>query len=157
MSSEEELECDNKEIVQKPSKVVTKANLAKKMLKKNIQANKKTTFDDDGNSVDDGTIYKVSKEGQMYEKDDEEQISGINFEKAKSILKAEDQFDKQKEKVRIKELHKEKKRKEKEAKNKRKKEDIEKDSNDEVNRSTKSTYHNFHTCRRSMHPHFSNF
>ncbi|XP_059098344.1 probable ATP-dependent RNA helicase DDX10, partial [Tigriopus californicus] len=67
---------------------------------------------------------KASKEGQLYEGNEssEKPGGGIDIEKAKMVLKAEDAFDRKTERARIKEVHKEKKRKEKELKNKRRKE-----------------------------------
>jgi len=95
-----------------------------------FQVNHKTTFDDDGDIVDDSQLLKKSKEGRQYEmegltkedsQEEENLPSGINLEKAKDILKAEDAYDLKKERERIRKMHKEKKRKEKEAKTGRKK------------------------------------
>ena len=58
---------------------------------------------------------KVSKEGKLYEAEDEE-ISGINIDKAKLILRAEDKFDKIFEREKIKNRKREEKRKLNEAK-----------------------------------------
>ncbi|KOX75663.1 putative ATP-dependent RNA helicase DDX10 [Melipona quadrifasciata] len=71
-------------------KAVTKAAVAKKVLRKMIVPNKKITFDDKGELDED---------------------SGINIEIAKQILHEEDKFDKQRFREKIKEKHKEKKRK----------------------------------------------
>ncbi len=120
-------------------KVVTKAALAKKLLKKNIQvrthitiiyvrhcqlesvnwcvqANQKLKFDDEGEVVEDSSAHKMSTEGRQYEKED---ASGIDLEKAKTVLRAEDQFDRKKERERVRKMHKEKRRKAREARNKR--------------------------------------
>lgn len=108
------------------SKVVTKAAAVKKALKKNIQLNQKVKFDDDGEAHEDDPAIqpKASKEGQLYEGNDssEKPGGGIDIEKARMVLKAEDAFDRKTERARIREVHKEKKRKEKELKNKRRKE-----------------------------------
>ena len=102
-------------------KVVTKAAMAKKMLKKNIKANQVIHFDDDGVGVDadakqGGT--KQSEEGKAY---DAGEGSGIDISKAKEVLKAEDKFDRQLEKHRVRQRKLEEKRKLKESKMKRKK------------------------------------
>lgn len=104
-------------------KPVTKAALAKKLLKKNIVANKKVMFDDDGDVVTVGTKDKKSELAQQYENEDE---GGIDFEKARLVLLEEDKFDKQMFKEKVKAKHKEEKRKLKEQK-KQEAEDQEKD------------------------------
>ena len=78
--------------------------------------------------------------GKSYEKEDKDLTSGIDIEKAKNVMRAEDKFDRKKEKERIKELHKEKKRKEKELKNKRRKEaeEANEDGDEEEVRSTQN-------------------
>ena len=104
----------------KDDKVITKAQAAKKLLKKKI-GNTKIVFDEEGDVVLDAAKQKQSKEGQEYEDDDEERIGGgINIDQAKEILKAEDRFDKAAERARIREKHKEDKRKLKEEKARRK-------------------------------------
>ena len=80
-------------ILENKVKIVTKAALAKKVIKKNIQANQKIMFDEEGQKVLDDT-QKKSDLGQKYEMEEEEH-SGINVDKAKEILKAEDKFDKE--------------------------------------------------------------
>ena len=116
----------NKEIAgddscsKKDDKVITKAQAAKKLLKKKI-GNTKIVFDEEGDVVLDAAKQKQSKEGQEYEDDDEERLGGgINIDQAKEILKAEDKFDKAAERARIREKHKEDKRKLKEEKARRK-------------------------------------
>lgn len=99
-------------------KALTKAGAAKKLLKKKLQINSKVKFDDEGQLVEES--LKTSDVGRQYEKEDES-AAGIDFEKVRNVLKAEDEFDKKREKARVKQVHKEKKRKEKEAKNKREK------------------------------------
>jgi len=99
----------------KSCKVITKAQVAKKMLKKKIQANVKVNFDETGDVVTEATKQKLSEAGKAYEVESSENLaSGINIDKAKEILKAEDKFDKATERARIKEKHKEDKRKQKE-------------------------------------------
>jgi len=107
-------------IDKKKEKVLTKAQVVKKMMKKNIKANSNVKFDDEGDIVKDATKEKLSKEGQDYEDEEADHIGGgINIEKAKEVLKAEDKFDKVTERARIKEKHKEDKRKLKEENRRR--------------------------------------
>ena len=89
-------------------KVVTKAALAKKVIKKNIQANQKIQFDDQGTVLPDETMKK-SEIGQKYEQEESTESSGIDVSRVKEVLKAEDKFDKQL----AKEKRKAKKREEK--------------------------------------------
>jgi len=107
-------------ITKKDGKVITKAQVAKKLIKKKI-GNTKITFDDEGDVVLDGSKHKVSKEGQEYECDENDRVGGgIDINQAKEILKAEDKFDKASERARIKDKHKEAKKKLKEEKARRK-------------------------------------
>jgi ATP-dependent RNA helicase DDX10/DBP4 len=99
--------------------VVTKAQVAKKLLKKKIQANNKTSFDESGEALDEATKQKLSEAGKKYEEDLDERLGGgIDINKAKKVLTAEDKFDKATERSRIKEKHREEKRKRK-AENRR--------------------------------------
>lgn len=82
-------------------------------------------FDDEGEAVPDGVTQKVSEEGKLYEviliynavilsnckwlffivifvQIEEEDVSGININKAKLILKSEDKFDKLRERELLK-------------------------------------------------------
>ena len=100
----------------KDGKVITKAHMAKKLLKKKI-GNTKIVFDEEGDVIADAAKQKLSKEGQNYEAENNENLGGgINIEKAKEILKAEDKYDKISERARIKEKKKEEKRKRAEEK-----------------------------------------
>ncbi|CAH0553957.1 unnamed protein product [Brassicogethes aeneus] len=94
-------------------KPITKAALAKKLLKKKIVPNKKITFDDEGDAVISGTKDKKSELAQEYENEDE---GGIDIERARLILREEDKFDKQLFKQKVKAKHKEERRKLKEQK-----------------------------------------
>merc|ERR1719430_1236233 len=68
----------------KPKQVLTKAQVAKKLLKKKIKANVKINFDEEGDAVDDSTKQKASLAGKKYEEDVEERIGGgIDIKKAK--------------------------------------------------------------------------
>lgn len=98
---EESLELDNPKAKLKKTK--TKAKLAKKLLKKNIFVNKKISFDEEGETVKDVRKEKQSEAARNYEK--EEGVSGIDIEKAKEILKLEDQYDKKLFHERIRQKH----------------------------------------------------
>lgn len=97
-----------KEEKKNKKKPITKVALAKKILRKNIVPNKKTTFDDEGQELVDSTKTKMSALARQYE---DEVESGINIELAKQILREEDQFDKQRFREKIREKHKGEKRK----------------------------------------------
>jgi len=116
--------------MKKGNQVITKAALAKKVLKKNIRANQQIHFDEEtGEGVDADaklTGVKQSKEGKDYEKGEMEGErggggGGIDIAQAKAVLKAEDKFDRQMEKQRVRQRKLEEKRKLKEAKLKRRK------------------------------------
>ncbi|EEZ99276.2 DEAD (Asp-Glu-Ala-Asp) box polypeptide 10 [Tribolium castaneum] len=113
-----ELEENSKNKNKKP---VTKAAVAKKLLKKKIVPNKKIVFDDSGEAVTVGLKDKKSQLAKEYENEDK---GGIDIETAKLVLKEEDKFDKQLFKDKVKAKHKEEKRKLKELK---KEEEAEKD------------------------------
>ena len=101
------------------SKVVTKASIAKKLLKKKILPNQKITFGDEGEVQDvSGVTFKKSQLGQKYDLD-EDGDGGIDIDKAREILKAEDKFDKElnKEKRKAKKREEKAKAKEKSKRN----------------------------------------
>ncbi|XP_012144472.2 putative ATP-dependent RNA helicase DDX10 [Megachile rotundata] len=106
---------DNEDEYSNKKKVVTKAAVAKKILRKKIIPNKKTTFDDEGKELLDPTKVKISELAKQYENDVD---SGINIEIAKQILREEDRIDKQRFKEKVKEKHREEKRKLKASKKK---------------------------------------
>lgn len=81
----------------KKSKVVTKAALAKKLIKKKILPNKKVAFDEEGNELENANTLK-SDLAKEYAKSTE---NGIDIEKASQLIKEEDKFDKERFKVRI--------------------------------------------------------
>lgn len=91
----------------KKRKTVSKIALAKRMVKKKIKANKKVVYDEGGDIVYN-VNDKTSKEAQEYENENE---SGINFEKARAVLRAEDRHDKELFRERVKKKHKDRKRK----------------------------------------------
>ena len=122
--ADHKIEVDNSEdtslVNSKDGKIITKAQAAKKLLKKKI-GNSKIVFDDEGDIVLDAAKQKQSKEGQTYEEEDENRLGGgIDITSAKQVLQAEDKFDKAAERARIKEKHKENKRKLKEESARRK-------------------------------------
>ena len=88
------------------NKATTKATLAKRLLKKNIQLNKKTTFDDEG-----------APEKDLPDNYDELEKSGINIEISKKLMEEQDKIDKQNYRELRKEINREKKRKLKEKDN----------------------------------------
>jgi len=103
------------------SKVLTKAALAKKALRKNLRTNQVIQFDEEGHGVDIDVSIKKSKEGQEY--DDDKAGGGIDISKAKEVMRAEDKFDRQAEKERVRQRKLEEKRKRKEAEQRRRKGD----------------------------------
>ena len=110
--SEGEAELMGDEEARKKTKTVTKAALAKKVLKKNFQVNERVKFDEDGEAVDTAGMHKLSEVGRKYESQNSD-IAGIDIGAAREVIKAEDAFDKKKERQRNKEKLKEKKLKEK--------------------------------------------
>lgn len=89
------------------TKPVTKAALAKKLIKKKIQSNKKVQFDEDGAEVAADNTLK-SELAKDYEKSAE---GGIDIEMAKQLIQEEDKFDKERFKSLAKARRKEKKKK----------------------------------------------
>lgn len=113
----------------KNKKAVTKAAVAKKIIKKNIVPNKKIVFNDEGEAVTLGLKEKKSELAIQYEQED---APGIDIETAKKVLKEEDKFDKQLFKEKVKAKHKEAKRKLKKRKQNKEEEDFsESDSEEE--------------------------
>ena len=92
------------------AKKVTKASIAKKIMKKNIQANKKITYDEEGREVINTAKQLQSDLAREYEEADE---GGIDIEKAKELLQEEDKFDRQRFKELVKAKHQEQKKKRK--------------------------------------------
>ncbi|KAM4828126.1 putative ATP-dependent RNA helicase DDX10 isoform 2-T2 [Thomomys bottae] len=93
-------------------KKLTKVAEAKKVMKRNFKVNKKITFTDDGELVQQWPQVQKSTTKDTEEEDD---VGGINLEKAKERLQEEDKFDKEEYRKRIKAKHREKRLKEKEA------------------------------------------
>uniref|UniRef100_A0A8C3YEA5 ATP-dependent RNA helicase n=1 Tax=Catagonus wagneri TaxID=51154 RepID=A0A8C3YEA5_9CETA len=93
-------------------KKVTKVAEAKKVMKRNFKVNKKITFTDEGELVQQWPQVQksVSKDNE-----DEDDNGGINLDKAKERLQEEDKFDKEEYRKKIKAKHREKRLKEREA------------------------------------------
>ncbi|XP_053950081.1 probable ATP-dependent RNA helicase DDX10 [Anastrepha ludens] len=103
-----ELANDTNDIVvdlPKKSKVLSKAAVAKKAIRKKIQANEKINFDDDGNVVIDKRKQLQSELPTEYENN----AGGINIEVARKILSEEDKFDKERFRELVKNRHKKQK------------------------------------------------
>ncbi|KAF3691363.1 putative ATP-dependent RNA helicase DDX10 [Channa argus] len=110
----------------------TKFKEAKKALKRNFQVNTKVTFDDEGEAVQ--LWPPVQRAVTAEDEEEEEQVSGINVEKAKERLKREDEaFDKQEYRRRVKAKHREERLKAKAARREASKQRAQKsDEEDEV-------------------------
>ncbi|XP_054730158.1 probable ATP-dependent RNA helicase DDX10 [Anastrepha obliqua] len=89
----------------KKSKVLSKAAVAKKAIRKKIQANEKINFDDDGNVIIDKRKQLQSELPTEYENN----AGGINIEVARKILSEEDKFDKERFRELVKNRHKKQK------------------------------------------------
>ncbi|XP_005378100.1 PREDICTED: probable ATP-dependent RNA helicase DDX10 [Chinchilla lanigera] len=93
-------------------KKVTKVAEAKKIMKRNFKVNKKITFTDEGELVQQWPQMQKSATKDKAEDDDS---GGINLDKAKERLQEEDKFDKEEYRKKIKAKHREKRLKEREA------------------------------------------
>jgi len=134
-----EAENDNAQQSKKADIVLNKVQAAKRVLKKNIIANSRLTFDEDGDTLTDTSRTKVSVEGREYEEEDlatdaaaaaaASGKAGIDIERVKAVMRAEDKFDRQRQRQRQKEERKKKKEKEAEQrKRKRAPDDEDEDS-----------------------------
>jgi len=109
---------DNKAVQKKePSKSsvkkkVTKVAEAKKVMKRNFKVNKKITFTDEGELVQQ---WPQMQKSVLKDTEDEDSAGGINLDKAKERLREEDRFDKEEYRKKIKAKHREKRLKEREA------------------------------------------
>ncbi|XP_017869939.1 PREDICTED: probable ATP-dependent RNA helicase DDX10 isoform X1 [Drosophila arizonae] len=95
-------------VVPKREKLVTKAALAKKAIKKNLQINSKVKFDEDGETLADErnqmkALTARQQKQQQQQKDDD---GGINLMLSKALLNEEDQYDKQRFRELVKKRHK---------------------------------------------------
>ncbi|TEA24185.1 hypothetical protein DBR06_SOUSAS30810005, partial [Sousa chinensis] len=93
-------------------KKVTKIAEAKKAMKRNFKVNKKITFTDEGEFVQQWSQVQKSVPKDSEEEDD---TGGINLDKAKERPQEEDKFDKEEYRKKIKAKHWEKILKEREA------------------------------------------
>ncbi|XP_015380265.1 PREDICTED: probable ATP-dependent RNA helicase DDX10 [Diuraphis noxia] len=109
---EDEVELSNNTLDKKKKKPLTKAAVAKKMIKKQIKPNHKTVFDETGEAVLDKAKTKVSQMAREYENNSDK--GGIDIEQAKQMLREEDVYDKQLFREKVKAKHREEKRKAKE-------------------------------------------
>ncbi|KAH8415313.1 hypothetical protein KR222_003243 [Zaprionus bogoriensis] len=106
-----EEEEDKEELVvpKREAKLVTKAALAKKALKKNLQVNSKLKFDEDGQTLGDErnqmrALALAAKKQQLLQQQDDD--GGINLMLSKALLNEEDQYDKQRFRELVKKRHK---------------------------------------------------
>ncbi|XP_026318956.1 probable ATP-dependent RNA helicase DDX10 [Hyposmocoma kahamanoa] len=108
---------EEKQIISKKNtKPLTKAAVAKKILKKKIKVNTKVKFTEDGETIEDEKKDVKSQAAKLFMNED---VGGVDIEKAKEVLREEDKFDKIRFREKVKEKHREQKRK---LKNKRKEE-----------------------------------
>ncbi|XP_058401248.1 probable ATP-dependent RNA helicase DDX10 isoform X1 [Diceros bicornis minor] len=108
---------ENKMLQKEPSKSsvkrkVTKVAEAKKVMKRNFKVNKKITFTDEGELVQQ---WPQMQKSVSKDTEEEEDTGGINLDKAKERLQEEDKFDKEEYRKKIKAKHREKRLKEREA------------------------------------------
>lgn len=101
-------------------KRVTKAALAKKLIKKKIVSNTKVQFDEEGKEVVNTAKQLQSELARDYEEADE---GGIDVEKAKELLREEDKFDRKRFRDLVRQRHKETKNKLKKKKKEAEKDD----------------------------------
>ncbi|XP_060871085.1 probable ATP-dependent RNA helicase DDX10 [Metopolophium dirhodum] len=109
---EDEVELATDTLNKKKKKPLTKAAVAKKMIKKQIKPNQKTVFDETGEAVLDKAKTKVSQMAREYENNSDK--GGIDIEQAKQMLREEDVYDKQLFREKVKAKHREEKKKAKE-------------------------------------------
>ncbi|TMW47853.1 hypothetical protein DOY81_007067, partial [Sarcophaga bullata] len=91
--------------LRKKGKRVTKAALAKKVLKKKLQLNEKVKFDEEGYEIIDPRKQLQSNLAKEYEIK-ELPSGGIDIAMAKQLLQEEDKFDKQRFRDIVKQRHK---------------------------------------------------
>lgn len=108
-------------VSKKKAKPLTKAAVAKKILKKKIKVNTQVKFTEEGDAIED---EKKDVKSELAKRFINEDVGGIDIERAKEVLQEEDKFDKIRFREKVKAKHKEQKRK---LKNKKKEEEEEKD------------------------------
>lgn len=101
------------ELKSKSTKPLSKAALAKRVIKKRIAANKRTIFDELGTEIIDTAKQLQSDLAKDYDEidDDCNTGGGIDIERAKNLIRAEDKYDKQRFKMMVKAKHKNAKQK----------------------------------------------
>lgn len=99
---------DELKISKKKAKPLTKAAVAKKILKKKIKVNTTVKFTEEGEAIDDD---KKDVKSELAKQFGNENVGGIDIEKAKEVLREEDKFDKIRFREKVKAKHKEQKRK----------------------------------------------
>ncbi|XP_028639444.1 probable ATP-dependent RNA helicase DDX10 [Grammomys surdaster] len=93
-------------------KKLTKVAEAKKVMKRNFKVNKKITFTDEGELVQQ---WPQIQKCATRDEEEEDDTGGINLDKAKERLQEEDKFDKEEYRKKIKAKHRERRLKEREA------------------------------------------
>ncbi|XP_077440039.1 putative ATP-dependent RNA helicase DDX10 [Vanacampus margaritifer] len=140
-STEEEPQAQMDDSSKKKSQKVTKFKEAKKILKRNFKVNTKVAFTEEGRAMQVWPPVQRSAASRdaAQEEGEEEDVSGINVEKAKERLMREDrEFDKQEYSRKVKAKHREKRLKAKAARREASKqhagksEDHDDDEEDEV-------------------------
>jgi ATP-dependent RNA helicase DDX10/DBP4 len=112
-NGDENASSDDEDVIEdlkaaRKEKVITKAALAKKIIKKKIIPNTKIQFDEEGKAVINTAKQLQSELAKEYEESGE---GGIDIEMAKKLLREEDKFDRQRFKEMVKSKHKENKKK----------------------------------------------
>ncbi|KAG1677880.1 putative ATP-dependent RNA helicase DDX10 [Nymphon striatum] len=95
--------------LKKSQKPITKAAMAKKLLKKNIKPNLKVLFTEEGEAIED---LKKQQTTTLAEEDSSDEIGGIDIDKSKRIMLQEDRIDRRIYQERVKKMHREKRLKE---------------------------------------------
>lgn len=101
-------------VSKKKAKPLTKAAVAKKLLKKKIKVNTQVKFTEEGETIDDEKRDVKSQAAKLFLNED---VGGIDLEKAKEVLREEDKFDKIRFREKVKAKHREQKLKLKNKKN----------------------------------------
>lgn len=117
----EEAPMEEQSLSKKKAKPVTKAAVAKKILKKKLKVNTMIKFTEEGDAIED---EKRNVKSELAKQFVNENVGGIDIEKAKEVLQEEDKFDKIRFREKVKAKHKEQKHK---LKNKKKEDEGEKD------------------------------
>lgn len=127
----------NQQSLEEPAKTKTgtktKFKEAKKVLKRKFQVNRKVVFNQEGKAVQ---VWPPVQRAVIEENKEEDEVSGINVEKARERLKREDlEFDKREYSRKVKAKHREERMKAKVARreaNKKKRQKSEEEDEDEV-------------------------